>query len=122
MAGNFNLLPIPGYEKEMLDDMYKAITQAELWTWMAHPSIPGDGGFMFSSHPEIAEISKKLKYTEHSGSSFGLCMRVMQKIARRGWDVYVVDVWKTPTCKCMREKGLVGWCGVAGGGVPAGDH
>ena len=32
------------------------------------------------------------------------------------------SVQKTSQCSCHEQKGLPGWCGVAGGGVPACDH
>ena len=31
-------------------------------------------------------------------------------------------VKETSQCFCHKNKGLPGWCGVAGGGVPACDH
>ena len=122
MSGNFEGLPLIEMEKEMLSDMYRTISNLTLWDWLAKPDVPGKDGFMFSNHPELAKISGAMKYTGHSGASFGYTLRIIELIAKKGWDTYVTQLLNTPTCKCMREKNLVGWCGVAGGGVPACDH
>lgn len=122
MAGNFENLPIKKWDKVMLDDMYKTVTRLELWDWLKRRDIPGDGGFMFSSHPEVKRISDATEYDGHSGSSFAWTLRVIESIAKHGWDSYVSKLLSTPTCECYKAQGLVGWCGVAGGGVPACVH
>jgi hypothetical protein len=71
----------------MCDDAYKAITIAEAWDFVK--GDPGDGGFMFSSSPYSAAITKAMKYDGHSGASYGWTMRVMQQIARVGWEQFV---------------------------------
>jgi hypothetical protein len=75
--------------REMFDDAYKAITTAEAWEFVERD--PGSGGFMFSSDPYSAAISKAMKYDGHSGASYGWTMRVMQQIARGGWDRFVKE-------------------------------
>lgn len=121
--GDFNNLPIEKYEKEMFNDAYTTVTSLNLWDWLRNPTTPGEGGFMFSNSPEIRHITNTMKFGGHSGSSFGLTMRVMEAIAKKGWEYYVGEVILARTCPCRREKGLIGgWCGVAGGGVPACDH
>ena len=114
--GDFNSLPIDPYFKEMLTEAYKIITELNLWDWLKNPNIPGENGFMFSQYPEVSQICEKMKIG-HSGSSFGFTMRTMETIAKNGWNYY------TNTCPCRLAIGIIGgWCGVAGGGVPACDH
>jgi hypothetical protein len=77
-------------EREMLTDMYNAVTAAEAWEDMK--ADPGEGGFMFSQSAQAlnARVTAALANPDvHSGASFGFCMRVMQKIARDGWASYV---------------------------------
>lgn len=122
MAGNFENLPLIEMEKEMLTDMYRTITILGLWEWLEDPDIPGKNGFVFAEYPELDKITKTIEYKQHSGASFAYTLRVIEKIAKKGWATYVKDLLATSTCRCMREKNLVGWCGVAGMGVPACDH
>lgn len=117
--GDFNSLPLDSLSKEMLNDAYIVVTDLKLWDWLTvhHNS------FMFSSSTEVQRIIQTMKFTGHSGSSFGFTMRAMEVIAKNGWDSYVDKIIDSNTCHCRRAKGLRGgWCGVAGGGVPACDH
>lgn len=116
--GNFTGLRISNTDKMMFDDAYKTLTSLDLWDWLKQDSVPGNNGFMFSVHPQIADITNAMTYKGHSGASFGLTMRTMEYIAKKGWDKFVYDL----TCPCRRSTGGVGWCGVAGGGVPACEH
>lgn len=135
------------YESKMLKDAYEAITACDLWDWMK-TYRPKDGlGFMFTRHDNLDRIEKEMKYGGHSGASYGWTMRVMEDIAKRGWDGHRNAVrqaraehelrkWATeqrkgtlefPTysgaCPCRTRQGQTsGWCGVAGGGVPACEH
>jgi hypothetical protein len=127
-------------EVEMLTDAYDAITTADLWDFMRHPSTPGRDGFMFSSAIELAMINAEMK-VGHSGASYAWVMRHMERIAKDGMTVWangvrakraleqlhheeeMAKIRADRACGCRREKGLTsGWCGVAGGGVPACDH
>ncbi len=132
----------PAHETTMLKDAYEAITACDLWEWMRefHPHA-GDG-FMFSNHPNLDRISAAMKYSGHSGASYGWTMRVMESLAKKGWEVHKTDVrraiadrrlkeWaatqtqkpKGNPCPCRAAQGFTdGWCGVAGGGVPGCDH
>jgi len=72
-----------------------AITQCELWDWLRTYS-PVDGkGFMFSTMPEMERINKKMNEQDiaggHSGSSYGGTMRVMECIAKNGYEKYKED-------------------------------
>jgi hypothetical protein len=74
----------------MFDDAYRAI-DAVWGGWEFMERNPGEGGFMYSSDPYSAEIQKNMKYDGHSGASYGWTMRVMQKIARVGWERFVAE-------------------------------
>lgn len=74
------------WDADMLKDMWDAVTAADAWAFMK--TDPGDGGFMFSRDPMIDKISAHVK-KGHSGASFGMTMRVIQGIARNGWDWFV---------------------------------
>ncbi len=76
--------------REMFDDAYNAI-EAVWGGWEFMERDPGEGGFMFSGDPYSAAIQKNMKYDGHSGASYGWTMRVMQKIARVGWDRFVAE-------------------------------
>lgn len=49
-------------------------------------------GFMFSDAAELRDIDREMKYDGHSGASYGMTMRVMEFIAKNGWDGYVRSV------------------------------
>ena len=117
--GDFNSLPLDSLSKEMLNDAYIVVTDLKLWDWLTVPH----NSFMFSNSTEVQRIIENMKFTGHSGSSFGFTMRAMEVIAKNGWNSYVDKIIDSSTCFCRRAKGLRGgWCGVAGGGVPACDH
>ena len=110
----------------MLEDAYNAISQCELWDWMATFNPHANEGFMFSTHPNLERISSAMKYAGHSGASWAWTLRNMQAIAKvGGWDAYkqlMTERWPAsrPVCSCRVKRGItLGWCGVASGGVPA---
>ena len=137
------------YESKLLRDAHEAITKCDLWDWM-RSYTPQEGlGFVFTSHPNLDAINKAMKMMDdHSGGSYGWTMRQMESIAKIGWDAHKNMVRKAradrnlrqwadeqrttraatyPTygsvCPCRLAQGFKsGWCGVAGGGVPACDH
>jgi hypothetical protein len=70
-------------DHEMLTNAWQAITQTNSWIFMAEEIE----SFMFSNHPKIYEISRKMEelgYSGHSGCSFGYTMRNMQYLAQKG--------------------------------------
>lgn len=96
---------------EIIQDARNAVTKAKLWDWLATYEPEKDKGFMFSDHPNLRLIEAEMTYKGHSGASFATVMRVMQSMA------------KPTACPCRLQRGeRHGWCGVAGGGVPACDH
>lgn len=128
------------YESTLLKDAYDAITACNLWDWLR--AYSPQEGFMFSTHPNLERIHKKMKtYDMHSGASYGWTMRQMESIAKHGWEEHrnkvrqkraeeKLQTWadeqrkpKGGPCPCRLARGYTtGWCGVAGGGVPACDH
>jgi hypothetical protein len=128
-------------EAEMLADAYQAVTKADMWEYLRLPSTPGKDGFMFSSDIELAAINSEMTYSGHSGASYAWTLRQMEAIAKGGWEAYanrirmvkateqlrheeeMTRIRAQRACPCRAETGHTsGWCGVAGGGVPACDH
>ena len=132
----------PAHACAMLTDAHRAITTCNLWDWIQTYEPEEGRGFMFSRHPNLERINAAMLYTDHSGSSYGWTMRVMESIAKKGWDAHKSEVRRVQSdrklqewaeaqprkpvgnpCPCRAAKGFAdGWCGVAGGGVPACDH
>jgi hypothetical protein len=80
--GNFEYISDRN-EKEMLTNAFKAITETNLWDFMAKDIY----SYMFSSEKEVTKIGNKmidLGYGLHSGASFGWTMRAMQYLAQHG--------------------------------------
>ena len=62
---------------EMITDLMNAIKLAECESWVKNFDDE-ETGFMFSSHPNVDNIYKRMKYDGHSGSSFASTMRYCQ--------------------------------------------
>lgn len=125
---DFTIL-FPAHEAGLLQHAYDAITKLNLWEWMREFTPHPNEGFLLTTHPHLTLISEALKEDGHSGGSFASTMRVMERIAKTGgWDVYLAEHtqrWPTnnPVCWCRSKQGMkLGWCGVAGGGVPGCEH
>ena len=82
------------WEKQMVENGYQAISELELWDWLKTYE-PGEYGFMCSNHENILIISQKMQslpnLPNHSGSSFGHTMRILQFIAKEGLEQYRLD-------------------------------
>ena len=83
------------WEKQMVENGYQAISELELWDWLKTYE-PGEYGFICSNHENILIISQKMQslpnLPNHSGSSFGHTMRIMQFIAKEGFEQYRLDI------------------------------
>ncbi len=89
-ANPFAIPAIDGYEATLLNDAYQAITAANAWDFVR--TFNDDGGFMFSRRPELNEIHKHMAcMEEHSGSSYGITMRIMQRVGSIGLDAYLAE-------------------------------
>ena len=85
--GDFSFFPNES-DRRLSNDLYQAITKAEAWGLMKQE--PGEGGYMFSSGWGEENIHRYMTTLhEHSGASYGICMRQMQYIAKNGWEAFV---------------------------------
>jgi hypothetical protein len=115
----------PANECEMYNDAYDTLTRCDLWDWLREFKPHANEGFLLSNHPNLEIIRNEMKFKGHSGGSFASTMRMMELIVKMGgWDVYLEAHKKRwpvdrPVCFCRSTRGMsLGWCGVAGGGVP----
>lgn len=95
LRGNFNGLNLPDWDREMIESAFKAVDSVDGgWAFLSSYD-PGEGGFMFSTPPptmkEIDDAVNK-SYGGHSGASYGITMRVIQYIAKYGWDIYADEM------------------------------
>ena len=90
-------------DSEMLSNGAAAVTAAEAWDWMANFN---EESFMFSQDPMIQRITDKMgDYAgHHSGASFGMTMRVMEYIAKHGWENFMLKM--TPGASEADKKRL----------------
>lgn len=87
--GDFKSLPLSDWEREMLADAYQAVTTTNSWDFLRRQDVPGPNGFIFSSLPQMKEIALCMNYQGHSGASYGITMRQLEYIAKKGWAEYV---------------------------------
>ena len=81
------------YEADMLESAFKAISSVkDGWDFMKTYEPPEGEGFMFNRNPpaKLQEIEAAVLKADsgHSGASFGFTMRVMQRIAKYGFERY----------------------------------
>ena len=89
--GDFSFVRDAMY-RMFLHDAYQAVGLANAWSALRNESPPADKGFMFSSSPATDMIQKFMRYAdEHSGASYGITMRCMEKIAKKGWSAFVSE-------------------------------
>ena len=79
--------------RRSLKDMADTVTHLELWQWF-HERPPSDTGYMYWGHENVSKISDGLENNDHSGATFGYCMRQMQAIAAKGFNTWKED-WDT---------------------------
>ncbi len=74
----------------MLEEAFETVEKLGVWEELKSKDVPGDGGYMFSTHPLAKKIADACPDTVgHSGSSWGWTMRQIDYIAKDGWDAYV---------------------------------
>jgi hypothetical protein len=56
--------------------------------WFKNESPPENEGYQFWDDENINKISDGLENNNHSGATFGFCMRQIQFIAKNGFDEY----------------------------------
>ncbi len=86
--GDFAAIPeMDSWEAKMLKDIYDAVSELNMWENMRNFS---EQSFMFSRSPWLSQVQGKMTLMDqHSGSSYGICMRIIESIAKSGWDAYV---------------------------------
>ena len=80
------------FERAYLKSAHKAISTCELWEWLRMYMPHENKGFMWSSTTDLDRINQELWKDplngNHSGSSYGMVMRVMEYIAKNGYECY----------------------------------
>ena len=110
-----------------LRDVYETIDVLDLWSWIVNYEPEKDKGNAFWLDENVIAILENLDGPYHS-DEFRYAFDTLQKIQQMGgWDAYYEDMVnpnpKNRACPCRRDQGYTsGWCGVAGGGVPACEH
>jgi hypothetical protein len=85
--GDFSKLNFHKDTVPLLADAYQAVTITEEWANMAKD--PGDGGFIWCREPYLKRIQDAMQLAgEHTGGTMAWTLRVMQRIARKGWDTF----------------------------------
>lgn len=87
--GDFTLIRNAMY-RMFLHDAYQAVEMADAWESLRNESPPDDKGFMFHSSATTDKIQECMRYANiHSGASYGITMRCMEHIAKKGWAAFV---------------------------------
>mgnify|MGYP003685492397 CR=1 FL=1 len=88
-ANKWPLVKVYGLDfRTNLLDMAKTTTRLKLWNWFKNESPPKNEGYQFWDDENINKISDGLENNNHSGATFGYCMRQIQFIAKNGFDEY----------------------------------
>ena len=69
-----------------LNTMAQTVEKYGLWSWFRTESPPEGTGYMFWGHENVSLINNNLPNNEHSGATFGFALRVMQAIAKKGFE------------------------------------
>jgi hypothetical protein len=90
--GNFDALNLPLWDKEMIRAGFEAVESVDGgWEFLRSYTPPADQGFMFSlptgKRLDIDDAIQN-RYGGHSGASYGCTMRVLESIAKEGWEAY----------------------------------
>lgn len=88
--GDFHKIPeMDSWEADMLKDIYDAVSKLNMWENMRNFS---EQSFMFSRSTWLSQVQSNMKLMDsHSGSSYGICMRIIESIAKTGWDTFVYE-------------------------------
>lgn len=97
--GNFDALNLPAWDRKMIQAGFEAMESVEgSWEFLRTYEPPEDKGFMFSLPTgKMLEINAAIenRYPGHSGSTYGITMRILQHIAKNGWDTYAKEILHT---------------------------
>ena len=96
--GDFDALNLPKWDREMIETGFQAVSSVEGgWEFLKSYSPPVNQGFMFSpSEGKRKEIDDAIaeRYPGHSGATYGCTMRILERIAKDGWEAYAKRVLK----------------------------
>jgi len=76
--GDFSFIDVRD-ERAMLEDAYRAVSSTDSWEIMKN----NPDGFV--------ALKAAMKYPRHSHTSYAWTMYHMQRIARLGWDTYILE-------------------------------
>ena len=77
---------LSNFEVPYLKDAYEAITISNKWNDLKNCTVES---FMFHPPAFVSEIHKNMKLLDgHSGASYGYTMRIMEFIAKNGWEAF----------------------------------
>ncbi len=85
--GKFNFVE-DTFERKVFEETYQIISNIEGgWEFFKEFEPDQYRGFMFSEHPMLTKIINAAEAMGHghSGASWGMTMRVMERIAKYGW-------------------------------------
>jgi len=88
-TNEWRLVKVYGMDfRSNLLDMAQTTTRLNLWNWFKNESPPKNDGYQFWCHENVNKISDGLNNNDHSGATFGYCMRQMQFIAKNGFETW----------------------------------
>ena len=88
-AGDFSWME-DGLTQYYFTDAYQVMTRLGAWEWLRTAEPPAEQGFMFwSPRPSELEAIDAAIDKGHSGASYGVTMRAMEAIAKKGWEVFL---------------------------------
>jgi hypothetical protein len=91
-SGDFNFISSDLCDGPYYRNAHWAISQCEMWDWMRTFEPHPTNGFMFTIHPNLKIIEKKMYEQQiargHSGASYGITMRQMSYIAKNGYEQF----------------------------------
>jgi hypothetical protein len=95
--GDFTWYPDEQPIRDILKNMFDAVTKLNLWDWLRDFNPNPEDGLQFSESSEIDALSKETEDMGHSGVSFGYCLGNMSKIAKIGWTEYYNTITSSKT-------------------------
>lgn len=85
-----------------LTNAYNAVTRLNVWEFF-DKNVPR-GGYFRWDHETLNKIGSELDSDGHSGMSFALTMRWMEKIRKKGWENTIVDYKRELFFKGEKKK------------------
>ena len=89
-VGDFSFIDDPLFRESLTYD-FNAINEIGEEAWEAFMNHDPDHSFMYNTHGPIWDKIQKNVYPGHSGASYGISMRIFEKIAKYGWEQFVLE-------------------------------